>query len=50
VQWDKRENLRSEPMAKSWSPGQAEVKSIQEETPGEAAGRQGSPGEEAKTE
>ena len=30
--------------------GQAEVKSIQEETPGETAGRQGSPGEEAKTE
>ena len=37
-------------MAKSWPPGQAEVKSIQEETPGETEGRQGSPGEEAKTE
>lgn len=37
-------------MAKSWPPGQAEVKSIQEETPREGAGRRGSSGEEAKEE
>lgn len=40
----------SEPVADSWPPGQAKVKSIQEETPVEAAGRQGSPGVEAKEE
>ena len=50
VQWEGRENLRSEPMAKSWPSGQAEVKSIQAETPGEAAGRQGCSGEEAEGE